>query len=426
MKGKAPAYHMVRSKLMAENVKMALDTIRTHKVRAFLTVLGVVIGVTAAIVTASILLGFENNVKASFSEFGVNNLWIFRFNFGFHVGRMSAEERMRKPLTFEDGIAIKEEIPAVQEVSIEVFPRMGQGPGPIRTARYKNHELTNIDYSGATANFAEVNSFAVSAGRFYTESEDLHREDVAVIGNDVVKSLFPDEDPIGKPILVAGTTLTVIGTYEKKKNTAIGSGQDNSITVPYRSYKKHYPEDDELFIAAMCRPGMKNLAEDQIRGLLRQRRRVAPDKPDNFGLSSAEALGTQFGDIMAKVLLLVIGIVSVGLLVGGVGVMNIMLMGVTERTREIGVRKAIGARKFDIAMQFVVEAMTLTGAGGVIGVVLSLLISFVMRALHFPSAVPVWAVVLAVTVASSVGLFFGIYPAMKAARLDPVEALRYE
>ena len=417
---------MLRSKLMKENVRMALETIRTHKIRAFLTVLGVVIGVTAAIVTASILAGFENNLQASFSEFGVNNLWIFRFNFGFHVGRLSAEERMRKPLTFDDAMAIRDEIPSVQEVSVEVFPRMAQGPGPTRTARYKGHELASIDYSGATASFAEVNSFDISEGRFYTDAEDMHREEVAVIGYDVVKSLFPDEDPIGKPILVAGTTYTVIGTYDKKRNTAIGSGQDNSITVPYRTYRKHYPEDDELFIAAMCKPGLKDIGEDQIRGLLRQRRRVAPDKPDNFGLSSAEALGSQLHDIMAQVFLLVIGIVSIGLLVGGVGVMNIMLMAVTERTREIGVRKAIGARKRDISFQFVTEAMTLTGAGGVLGVALSFLFSFILHLAHWPSAISVWSVVVGVTVASSVGLFFGIYPAMKAASLDPVEALRYE
>jgi putative ABC transport system permease protein len=416
---------MLRSRLMTENVKMALETIRTHKVRTFLTVLGVVIGVAVAIVTASILLGFENNVTDSFNEFGVNNLWIFRFNFGFRVGRMSAEERMRKPLTYEDGMAIKEELSSVQDVSVEAFPRFNNR-GPVRTARHKGRELTSINYSGATASFAQVNAYGLAEGRFYTDAEDLHREEVAVIGNDVANTLYPDEDPVGKPILVAGSTFTVIGIYEKRKNTAIDSGQDNSITIPYRTYRKHYPDDDENFLVAMARPGMKNIAEDQIRGLLRQRRRVPPDKPDNFGLSSAEALGTQFRDIMAGILQFVIAVVSIGLLVGGVGVMNIMLMAVTERTREIGVRKAIGARKRDISFQFITEAMTLTGVGGVVGVLLSLLLSFVIRLLHVPSSVPIWAIILAVGVASSVGLFFGIYPAMKAARLDPVEALRYE
>jgi putative ABC transport system permease protein len=417
---------MMRSRLMTENMKLALETIRTHKVRAFLTVLGVVIGVAVAIVTASILLGLEQNVQASFNEFGVNNLWIFRFNIGIHFGRLSAEERMRKPLTFEDGMAIKEQS-AVKDVNIEVFPRAGQGPGPVRTARHKNHELTSIDFSGATANFAEVYMMAMEDGRFYTDAEDLHREDVAVIGHDVATTLFPDESPIGQQIEVAGTPYTVIGVFEKKKNTAIGNGQDNNVTIPYRTYRKHYPQDDEHFIVAEAYPGKRALAEDQIREVLRQRRRVPLDKPDNFGISSAEQLGTQFVDIMSKIFALVLGLVSVGLLVGGVGVMNIMLMGVTERTREIGVRKAIGARRRDITFQFLVEAMTLTGSGGVIGVILSLLISFVLRTTHLlPSAVPVWAVLLALTVASSVGLFFGIYPAMKAARLDPVEALRYE
>lgn len=418
---------MMRSRLMAENMKLALETIRNHKVRAFLTVLGVVIGVTVAIVVASILLGLEQNVQASFNEFGVNNLWIFRFNIGIHFGRLSAEERMRKPVTYEDGMAIKEEIPSVKDVSVEAMPRIGQGPGPVRTARHKGHELTTIDFTGATANYADVNSISVADGRFYTEAEDVHHAEVAVIGYDVAQTLFPDESPIGQEIEVAGTPYTVIGIFEKKKNTAIGNGQDNNVTIPYRTYRKHYPQDDEHFIVASAFPGMRAIAEDQIRGLLRQRRRVPADKPDNFGISSAEQLGTQFVDIMSSIFALVLGIVSIGLLVGGVGVMNIMLMGVTERTREIGVRKAIGARRRDISMQFLVEAMTLTGSGGVIGVILSLLISFVLRASGLlPSAVPIWAVVLAVAVASSVGLFFGIYPAMKAARLDPVEALRYE
>ncbi len=414
------------SKLMAENIKMALETIRNHKVRTFLTILGVVIGVAVAIIVASVLIGVEQNVEASFNEFGINNLWIFRFDLGIRMNRLTAEERMRKPVTFEDAMAIKEDVPAVQDVTVQVRPRFTQGPGEIRTARHKNHELSSIDFTGATANFAEVHLFSMEDGRFFTEAEDLHREDVVVIGHDVATTLYPDESPIGQQLEVAGTQYTVIGVYEKKKNTAIGSGQDNNVTIPYRTYRKHFPQDDEHFIIAQAKPGMRNLAEDQIRQLMEVRRRVPPGKPDSFGITSAEQVDNQFRDIMAGIFQLVIGIVSVGLLVGGVGVMNIMLMGVTERTREIGVRKAIGARKRDISFQFLIEAMTLTGSGGVIGVMLALGVSFILRAIHFPSAVPIWAIILAVAVASSVGLFFGIYPAMKAARLDPVEALRYE
>jgi putative ABC transport system permease protein len=217
----------------------------------------------------------------------------------------------------------------------------------------------------------------------------------------------------------------VVGVLDKKKNAFIGAS-DNEVFVPYHTYRKHYPNDDENFINAMAYPGLKDVAEDEIRSLLRTRRRVPPDKPDNFGISSAEQVGDQFRSIMSGIVELVVAVVSIGLLVGGVGVMNIMLMGVTERTREIGVRKALGARRWDITLQFLTEAVTLTGIGGLIGVVLSLALSFVLRAVHVPSLVPVWAILLGLAVAGSVGLFFGIYPAVKAARLDPVIALRYE
>ena len=416
---------MIRSKMLTENMKMAFETIRIHKVRSFLTVLGVVIGVTVAIVVSSILLGLENNVQEELNDFGINNLFIFKFDPGFHTGRLTPEERTRKPLTFEDGMAIKEQVPSVKEVSIEAFPRVGQGRQPIRTALNKGHEISNINYSGANAGYAEVQNCRMKEGRFFTETEDLHREDVAVIGYNIEQTLFPGESAVGKTMEISGITFTVIGVLQKKKNTMIGGG-DNDITVPYRSYRKHYPQDDEHFITAMAFPGMKAVAEDQVRGLLRQRRRVPLDKPDNFGISSAEQAGKQFTQIMAGILSLVVGIGSIGLLVGGVGVMNIMLMGVTERTREIGVRKAIGARKRDISFQFITEAMTLTGLGGAIGVLVSLSISFVLKMIEVPSYVPLGVVLLGLGVASSVGLFFGIYPAMKAARLDPVIALRYE
>jgi putative ABC transport system permease protein len=416
---------MMHSNLLKEDIKMALETIRTHKVRSFLTVLGVVIGTMVAIVVASILLGVEKNVQDSLNEFGVDNLFVFKFNPGFHFGRLSPEERTRKSLTYDDAMAIKEGLPAVKNVVVQGLPHIGEGNQPIRTARNKNHELSNIIFRGVTSSYSEVVNGKMKEGRFFTDQEDLHRAEVVVIGFDAEKSLFPDERAEGKPLLVDGNLYTVIGVFEKKKNS-MGGGGDNEVLIPYRTYHKHYPQDDENFIIAMAQPGMKSVAEDEVRGLLRLRRRVPPNKDDTFGISSAEALGNQFRDIMAGIFQLVVGIVSIGLLVGGVGVMNIMLMSVTERTREIGVRKAIGARKRDISFQFITEAMTLTGIGGIMGVILSLIFSFLMHLINFPSSVPIWAVFLAVGVASSVGLFFGIYPAMKAARLDPVTALRYE
>jgi putative ABC transport system permease protein len=416
---------MSHSNMIMEDIKMALETIRTHKVRSFLTVLGVVIGTMVAILVASILLGVQKGIQDSLNEFGVDNLFVLKFEPRIGLGRLTPEERTRKPLTYDDGIAVKEELPAVKNVVIEILSRIGQGPQPIRTARYKNHELTNIVFRGMTSSYAEVVNGKMKEGRYYTDLEDLHREDVVVIGYDAEKSLFPDENAEGKQLLVDGNLYTVIGVFDKKKSTLNQAG-DVEVFIPYRTYRKHYPQDEEVALIAAAYPGMKDVAEDQIRGLLRTRRRVAPNKPDNFGISSAEQLGTQFRDIMAGIFSLVLGVVSIGLLVGGVGVMNIMLMSVTERTREIGVRKAIGARKRDISFQFITEAMTLTGVGGILGVVLSLIFSLLMQLAHFPSSVPVWAILLALTVATSVGLFFGIYPAVKAARLDPVTALRYE
>jgi putative ABC transport system permease protein len=414
-----------------ENECMAFESLRDHKMRSLLTVFGVVIGVTALIAVASILVGVDKDLRASLSQFGTDTIFIFKWTPGIHIGRMSPEERNRKPLTLDDALAIRDEAPAVKQIAVEVFPRIypGQGPSNPPTVRYKGNEVFGIDHSGTLATWPEVNNVQVIKGRFFTDSEDEHRSDVAVIGYDLQDSLFKGEDPIDKTILVAGVDYRVIGVLAKRPGTLThDDSADKQVLVPYHTYTKYHPADDEHWITARAYPGMKAQAEDEVRGILRRRRHVPFDKPDNFGISSAEQIADQFRQIMSTVALMTIVIASIGLLVGGVGVMNIMLMSVTERTREIGVRKAIGARRLDIIRQFLTEAIALTGAGGLVGVLAGVGISLLINAIFpsLPSAVPAWAVFIGVAVSMGVGLFFGMYPAVKAARLDPVEALRYE
>jgi putative ABC transport system permease protein len=413
---------------LGENARMAFSTLRLHKTRSFLTVLGVVIGVTALIAVGSIVVGLDKDVRAFLDDYGTNTLFVFRWDIGFHVGRRTQEERMRKPLTLEDALAIKEECPAVKNTTVEVFQRWDRRTGPV-SARHKGNEVFQIDHNGTLPSWAEVYNAHLIKGRFFNEGEDLHRMDVAVIGFDLQDGLFPGVDPIGKDIIVDGVSYRVIGVLEKRKGQFFrDESADKTVQVPYHSYRKHHPTYDEHFIGVEALPGQKAAAEDEVRGLLRRRRNVPFDKPDNFAVTSAEAMAAQFRQIMGAIGLITVVVSSIGLLVGGVGVMNIMLMSVTERTREIGVRKAVGARRRDIIRQFLTEAITLTGVGGAIGVLLGIAISVLinMTLPKLPSSVPLWAVLLGVFSSMSVGLFFGMYPAWKASKLDPVEALRYE
>jgi putative ABC transport system permease protein len=416
---------------LRENAQMALTTLRENKMRSFLTVLGVVIGITALLSVVSILMGVYGDVNAYLSDYGPETLFIFRFDPGIHTGRLTPEERQRKPLTLEDAEAIGDLCPSVKAVTATLYPRFteeGPGQGPV-TARYLSKEVSGVDYYGALTATEEVFNTRAARGRFFSEAENVHRADVALIGPDVAKALYPDMDPLGKPIQIQGVTYEVIGVLEPRKGQLVkDQSADKGVMVPYRTYQKHHPADDENFVGAVAYPGRMPEAEDEIRGVLRRRRGVPYSKPDNFGISSAQQIANEFRQITSSVALLISVVSSIGLLVGGVGVMNIMLMSVTQRTREIGVRKAIGARRGDVIWQFLTEAVVLTGSGGVIGVLLgggiSLLINLAIPTL--PSSIPLWAIVLAVGVSMSVGLFFGMYPAIKAARLDPVEALRYE
>src|ERR1700685_2870283 len=418
---------------LGENAQMALTTLRENKMRSFLTVLGVVIGITALLSVVAVLMGVYNDVNAFLGDFGSDTLFIFKFDPGIHTsGRLTPEERSRKPLTLEDAEAIGELCPDVKAVAAAVLPRVVEGSPngrPLMSARYKGKEVAGVDYHGIMPSDEIVFNSKAERGRFITEAENLHRRDVALIGPDIAKALYPDEDPLGKPVLVDGVSYEVIGVMAARKGQLMkDQAADKAILVPYRAYQRHRPGDDENLIGAVAYPGRMPEAEDEIRVVLRRRRNVAFNKPDNFGISSAKEIADQFRQITASVALLISVVSSIGLLVGGVGVMNIMLMSVTQRTREIGVRKAIGARRRDVIWQFLTEAMALTGFGGLIGVFFGWLISVLIHLFvpSLPSAVPLWSILLAVGVSMSVGLFFGMYPAIKAARLDPVEALRYE
>jgi putative ABC transport system permease protein len=413
---------------LGENARMAFNNVRENKMRSLLTVLGVVIGVTALITVSSVLVGLDASIHDYLSEFGSDTIFIFKFNPGIHTTAPTPEELNRKPLTLDDALAIREECPSVKEVDVQALARIVNGIPPTASARYEGHEDDNVIYRGNLPSAMEVYSFRLTSGRYFTESENQHRAAVAVIGYDIAKTLFTGEDPLGKELQVNGSLYTIIGVLDKRKGGLIGGQADALVYVPYRTYQKHNPQDDENVITAMAFPGQVDAAEDEIRGVLRTRRKVPYDKPDNFGQSSSQQIADQFRQITASVAELIVAVSSIGLLIGGVGVMNIMLMSVTQRTREIGVRKAVGARRRDVIWQFLTEAMTLTGFGGLIGVALGWGISSLARAVYpaLPTAVPLWAVALGVGVAMSVGLFFGMYPAVKAARLDPVEALRYE
>ena len=298
--------------------------------------------------------------------------------------------------------------------------------GPSVTAKYKGQEMVDTNLTGATPeDFQNINADLVD-GRLYTAVDDLHRTDVAVIGADVAQRLYEGEDPIGKPIQVDGHSFEVVGTLGKRKAFLGDNGNDRVVYIPYFTYRKLYPNAKENFIAAMAFPGKLDQAKDEITGLLRRLRNDKPNAPDSFGIASAQTIVTQFRDIMGMIVLVTAVISSIGLMVGGIGVMNIMLVSVTERTREIGVRKAIGARRSDITWQFLLEAMTLTATGGVLGILLSVSLTFLIRALGWYSAVPLWSVTVGFAASVSIGLFFGMWPAMKASRLDPIVALRHE
>jgi putative ABC transport system permease protein len=409
---------------------MALDSVRSNKFRSFLTVLGIVIGVFTAIVVASILTGMRQSLVAMIEDYGTNNIYAFHLTTGPRTNT-DRSERLRKPLTFDDAEAIKAQAPAVEDVAVEA-PNVGYSGGPFDdniTYRGNNYRWGNT--TGVTANYADLTNVTIREGRFITDADDDQRRNVLVIGVNAADALFPGEQSniAGKEVRMGGLNFEVIGVLEKRKAGFFGENEeDNAVYLPLRTAQKVAPARGWLLFVIKARGGQLNEALTQSEDILRRRRNVNFGDPNNFDIKTADNFVKQFDSITAMVGLIAIAISSLGLLVGGIGVMNIMLVSVTERTQEIGVRKALGARRRDITNQFLFEAMTLTFIGGMIGVLSAVGISNLIMLLipSLPASVPTWAVVSGLSVSIFVGLVFGVWPARKAARMDPIECLRYE
>lgn len=414
----------MRLGILKEIVQMAIDSLRNHKLRSFLTLLGIMIGVMTVIGMVSIIQGLNRAFLAELESAG-SDLIVITKNEPIQMGNRTEEERQRKDLTFEDGLAIENECSLVKAVAVDLAANIFESI-PIK---YQNTKSQDAFILGMNEKWPEVITiYLPTSGRFITESDIQHRAKVCVLGAELAETLFPHTDPLEKKIRIGPEEFTVVGVLQKR-GSMFGQSRDNFVGIPITALMKYYPYDLERIEIIAIPRGHGNIQEamDQIINVLRTRRRVGFGKPNDFAIYTQDTFIELYNRLTGAVFLVMIVISSIGLLVGGIGVMNIMLVSVKERTREIGIRKALGARSSDILNQFLIEAIFLTGVGGLTGVFIGFGIAFLVKAATpLPASVTLWSVVAGLLVSISVGLFFGIFPARKAAKLDPIISLRYE
>jgi len=417
-----------------ENVRFAMRSILVQRLRSFLTLLGIVSGVATVIAMVSFVAGFNDAITGAFSSFGTTLVQYQKYEPRFGGGPTGPpeEQRRRRDLTVEDAQALKRLNTLAAAVSPERYLNL---PGLAASTTFKNRkgkEANGPTLAGVVPDYAPANNASIEDGRFFADADVSHSARTVVVGPDVADALWFHRDPINQELLINGVAFRVIGLLEKR-GSFLGGSADNIVLIPFSTFDEMFPDvknsnGDTIHIATIPRdPKEQQAMTDQGISILRTRRGLKAKEPNDFAIFTSEGQLETFKAITGGIAGAMILIAGIALLVGGVGVMNIMLVSVTERTREIGVRKALGATRKDIAMQFLVEAITLTGVGGAIGIAVGLGIAMLVRLVFdFPAAAPLWSIALGFGVSTAVGLIFGLWPALKAAKQDPIEALRYE
>src|SRR5579872_105228 len=405
---------------LREPALIALETLRTHKLRSFLTLLGVILSVATLIVVVSMIRGTNQYISDRVANFGANVFLVTQYPIVTSREQFVKLQRRNKPITWENYEFVRENMTLATTIAFT----MGRNTGD---AKYANEDMGNVTIRGVTGNMVDLDPVEVAYGRSISDADNEHRAEVTFIGTDLVKRFFLGVDPLGKTVFLDGKPYVVVGVA-KEIGSTLGQPQDTFAYIPVETYRKVYGTQESGALRIQSRaPQFMAAAEDESRMLMRAFRHIPPNDDDNFGLIEPSAIMGLWTSLTSLIAQTAIGIVSVFLVIGGIVIMNIMLASVTERTREIGVRKSLGATRRDIMLQFLIEACVLSAIGGGVGVLLAVVIAPVIgRIASFPTAVPVYAIIIALGVSTLVGVFFGVYPARKAARLDPIEALRFE